>query len=198
MNNIDNIVSAINDNGGTASLDDILAAYVRQWHILPVPENKHKIKSTLELHEGKKVFFDKETDLWTTEPKDTKPSTHPTTKPVSSSGPKSSNKEEFLGRICIKFNRILEDSSYFFERNSTVGEQNLDLFVKGNTKRIGYVYAKKNETVDFCLYNEYYTKLYDKELLPAAGYERRSSTVRKFEKISVDDALLIVEQLKKA
>ena len=70
--------------------------------------------------------------------------------------------------------------------------------MKGNPKRIGYVYAKKNEIVDFCLYNEYYTKLYDKESLPVAGYERRSSTVRKFEKISVEVAILIVEQLKKA
>lgn len=67
MNNIDNIVSAINDNGGEATLDDILTTYVRKWHILPVPENKLKIKSTLVLFDGKKVFFNKETGLWSTE-----------------------------------------------------------------------------------------------------------------------------------
>lgn len=198
MKNIENAITFINENNGTASLDEIFDAYIRKWHVLPVPENKQKIKGTLELYDGNKVFYDKETDLWRTKPKAITPDPQSVVPSAGSSGPKSGIKEEFLGRICFKFNQVLEGSSFRFERNSTVGEQNLDLFVIGNQKRIGYVYAKKNETVDFCLYNEFYTKLYDKESLPAAGYERRSSTIRKFEKISIDDALLIVEQLKKA
>ena len=67
MNNINNIVSIINEYGGAASLEDILSAYVKQWHILPVAENKQKIKSTLISYNGKKVFFDKETEQWLTE-----------------------------------------------------------------------------------------------------------------------------------
>ena len=52
MNNINNIVSIINEHGGAASLEDILSAYVKQWHILPVAENKQKIKSTLISYNG--------------------------------------------------------------------------------------------------------------------------------------------------
>ncbi|MBR3437936.1 MAG: hypothetical protein IKH13_00315 [Clostridia bacterium] len=67
MNNIGNIISVINKNGGIASLEEILDAYVQKWHILPLNENKQKIKTTLLANEGKLVFYDEKTNNWTTQ-----------------------------------------------------------------------------------------------------------------------------------
>ena len=64
MNNINNIIAVINENGGTASLEYIFNSYINKWHILPIPENKQKIQSTLIKHKGKDVFYDSEADNW--------------------------------------------------------------------------------------------------------------------------------------
>lgn len=64
MNNIGNIISVINENGGSATFNEIVNAYVKRWHILPIDENCHKIKSTLIKHEGKEIIYDNTSGIW--------------------------------------------------------------------------------------------------------------------------------------
>lgn len=57
------------------------------------------------------------------------------------------NIELILKQLASLLNDKLKGSDYYVERNSTIGEKNLDLFKQGNPKRVGHIWPKKREQV---------------------------------------------------
>ncbi|MCQ2535171.1 MAG: hypothetical protein MJ172_11500 [Clostridia bacterium] len=62
------------------------------------------------------------------------------------------NVEEILTQTRRLLSDRYKDTEYYFERNSTAGEKNIDVFKNGYPKRIGYIYPKKRfQQYDLCL-----------------------------------------------
>lgn len=57
------------------------------------------------------------------------------------------NVEEILLQFAEILNGVLEGTEYYVERNSTIGEKNLDVFRKGIQGRIGHLWPRKRERV---------------------------------------------------
>ena len=100
MNNIKNIITVINENGGAASLDEILDLYVNKWHILHIPENMQKIKTTLITHNGQEVFWNEKSNKWQLKKDDNKEKSDILTPMVSNaiSVPDSLSAERYLAK----------------------------------------------------------------------------------------------------
>lgn len=57
------------------------------------------------------------------------------------------NIEEILAQFVEILNEVLADTEYYAERNSTVGEKNVDIFKKGVSGRVGHLWPRKRDQI---------------------------------------------------
>ena len=55
--------------------------------------------------------------------------------------------ETILAQFVKIINKILDGTDYYAQRNSTIGEKNIDIFKKGVSGRVGHLWPRKREQI---------------------------------------------------
>lgn len=103
------------------------------------------------------------------------------------------DREVILRHQCAILEAILKGTRFSVERNPTAGQENLNLHVEGNSKRIGQVWLeKRRQQVNLCLANEYIDKARLKMELPTITKIKGVVNQKEFKYIPFEKAAEII------
>lgn len=103
------------------------------------------------------------------------------------------DREAILRRQCAILEDVLKGTGFSIMRNPTKGQENLNLYVDGNSKRIGQVWLEmRKKQVNLCLANEYIDKARLKMKLPTITKIRGVVNQREFRYIPFEKAAEII------
>ena len=107
--------------------------------------------------------------------------------------------EDSLRQLQAIFDRLLSDSDYYIIRNTTVKEQNLNIFRKGKARRIGQVWPKvRSQTMDLVFTIEEIDSLRTKVNLPPECDVKQAGRypgLRRFRSVDLDQGTEIIKAL---
>ena len=104
-------------------------------------------------------------------------------------------KEQVLLQLKYLFAAVLSGSVYWVERNSTVGEKNLDIFEKGDIRRVGQIWPKTTyQSMDLIFTTDMIKKLEKRVELPEDHDVKkgRYPGERLYKKVSLEMVLEII------
>ena len=103
--------------------------------------------------------------------------------------------EQVLLQLKYLFAAVLSGSVYWVERNSTVGEKNLDIFEKGDTRRVGSIWPKTTyQSMDLIFTTDMVKKIEKRVELPEDHDVKkgRYPGERLYKKVSLEKVLEII------